>query len=223
MNKSNKLNSLIILIIFVSFYGCSREGYLSSSYSTAITLLTNQYLDDKSLIDRELIESIPFASSIISFENKQQSLIILESFKGQENQWISADKIRFLEKKGRITRTIGLPNDLYSIERPDVDFNFLLNQDKYTYYAYYSFRKPDFNYLKVKINTEVIGKKKINILGVSRDVILIRERLFSKKINWSALNEYWIDPVSKFVWKSKQSISPKLPYLEIEITKKPRN
>ena len=39
-------------------------------------------------------------------------------------------------------RTIGLPNDLYSIDRPNINFEFLLAQKgKFEYISYYSFRK----------------------------------------------------------------------------------
>ncbi len=50
---------------------------------------------------------------------------------------------------------------------------------------------------------------------------MIDENLFSERINWKASNKYWVDPETNFIWKSVQSISPKLPPLEIMITKKP--
>ena len=74
-----------------------------------------------------------------------------------------------------------------------------------------------------KIKAEVLGLEKISILGREQSVILIREHLFSESINWKATNRYWVDPETKFIWKSVQSISPKLPPLEIMITKKPAN
>ena len=49
-------------------------------------------------ISRDLIESIPYASALIS--DRGQSLIILESTRLIKiSRWISADKIRFKESE----------------------------------------------------------------------------------------------------------------------------
>ena len=153
---------------------------------------------------------------------KNKSLIILESQTAGFNTWISKDKIRFKEDNGRIIQTIGLPNDLFLLNRPKINFEELLAQ-KLSYISYYSFRKPTLHNLKVQIKAEVLGLEKISILGREQSVILIKEHLFSESINWKATNRYWVDPETKFIWKSVQSISPKLPPLEIMITKKPAN
>ena len=65
--------------------GCSQFNYLSSSYSTSYDLLINRFTDQESIIDKDLIDNIPYASSIISFDNNTKSLIILESTKGDKN------------------------------------------------------------------------------------------------------------------------------------------
>ena len=89
------------------------------------------------------------------------------------------------------------------------------------YYAYYSFRKPHFNKLKVAIDSKVIGKERISILGRNQELILIEETFYAEAINWRGVNKYWVDPNNNFVWKSLQNISPKLPELQIQVTKKP--
>ena len=173
------------------------------------------------VISKETIESIPYASSLISFGGNAKSLIILESIMEDNNTWISSDKVRFTENNGRIIRSSGMPSDLYFIERPNLDFDFLLTKESLSYIAYYSFRKPVLNNLKVEINSEVIGLETIDILGQKKQLILIEESLHAPMINWSVKNKYWIDPLTKYVWKSKQYLSPRLPHLQIEVTKKP--
>ena len=201
--------------------GCSQFNYLSSSYSTSYNLLVNRFTDQESIIDKGLIDNIPYASSIISFGNNNKSLVILESTKGNKNTWISSDKIKIIEINGRVVRSIGLPNDLYSIERPRLNFNKIIKEGKYSYVAYYSFRNPFLNSLKVEVQSVKVGKEIVEILGLKKELILIEENIHSPLINWSAKNKYWYDPVTEFVWKSRQNISPRLPFIDIEVTKKP--
>jgi hypothetical protein len=52
------------------------------------------------------------------------------------------------------------------------------------------------------------------------ELLLIEEELISRYLGWKIKNKYWIDDEG-FVWKSIQTISPKIPPIEILITKKP--
>ena len=217
--KTPLIFKLVLTICLLG--GCSQFNYLSSSYSTSYNLLINRFTDQESIIDKGLIDNIPYASSIISFGNNTKSLIILESTKGDKNTWISSDKIKIIESNGRVVRSIGLPSDLYSIQRPKLNFNKIINEGKYSYVAYYSFRNPLLNSLKVEVQSVNIGKEIVEILGLKKELILIEENLYSPLINWSAKNKYWYDPVTEFVWKSRQNISPRLPFIDIEVTKKP--
>ena len=217
--KTPLIFKLVLTICLLG--GCSQFNYLSSSYSTSYNLLINRFTDQESIIDKGLIDNIPYASSIISFGNNNKSLIILESTKGNKNTWISSDKIKIIESNGRVVRSIGLPSDLYSIQRPKFNFNKIIKEGKYSYVAYYSFRNPLLNSLKVEVQSVKVGKEIIEILGLKKELILIEENLYSPLINWSAKNKYWYDPVTEFVWKSRQNISPRLPFIDIEVTKKP--
>ena len=143
-----------------------------------------------------------FSHNIIS--DTSQSLVILESTFENKNQWISADRIKFSEVEGRIVRTIGLPNDLYSIERPNLNFEFLLAEGNFEYVSYYSFRNKELNNLKVEITTQVKDKENISLLGIEKELILIEEKLYSPKINWRATNKYWIDPESFLFGKASK-------------------
>ena len=114
-----------------------------------------------------------------------------------------------------------MPNDLYSIERPKISFLDILAEDEIDYISYYSFRNPTFSGLKVFVSAKVLGPEKVTILDTERELVLVEERIYSDKINWRAKNEFWIDPKNGFVWISKQSLTPKLPSLHIQVTKKP--
>ena len=152
-----------ILIVLFTLTSCSNLD-LSSPSSPLSNLLLNNFSKASAAINKETIESIPYASSLISFGGNTKSLIILESTKEDSNTWISSDKVRFIEKKGRINRSLGMPSDLYFIERPDLDFDFLVKEGNFSYIAYYSFRSPVLNNLKVEINSNVVGLETVNIL-----------------------------------------------------------
>ena len=220
MTKSYLVNLIKTLIILFTLNSCSNLD-VSSPSSSVFNLLFKNFSESGVVIGKETIESIPYASSLISFGGNAKSLIILESIMEDTNTWISSDKVRLIENNGRIIRTMGMPNDLYYIERPDLDFDFLLTKESLSYIAYYSFREPVLNNLKVEIHSEVVGLETINILGQKRQLILIEESLYGPMINWSVKNKYWIDPITKYVWKSKQYLSPRLPHVQIEVTKKP--
>jgi len=49
---------------------------------------------------------------------------------------------------------------------------------------------------------------------------LIEEVTLNKYLGWEVSNLYWMDDEG-FIWKSEQNISPKLPTVYIEVTKKP--
>ena len=49
---------------------------------------------------------------------------------------------------------------------------------------------------------------------------LIEEELHNKYLGWKVKNRFWYDSEG-FIWKSEQHLSPKLPLIQIEVTKKP--
>ena len=64
-----------------------------------------------------------------------------------------------------------------------------------------------------------MGLHLVNILGDEKELILVKEKISNDYIGWQAENKYWIDDTG-YVWKSQQYISPKLPIINYEITKK---
>jgi hypothetical protein len=64
------------------------------------------------------------------------------------------------------------------------------------------------------------GKELIDILGKEMELQIYSETKINKHIGWNVKNLYWVDD-DLFTWKSEQYISPKIPKILIEITKKP--
>ena len=224
MNRSVRRIAKFIGISFgLLIISCAQNPNLvSPSYSTIFSLIGDSFFKDNS-ISPETIKNIPYASALVNFKKSPKSLVILQSKQRDTYTWVSSDRRVFYIKSGRIVGTAGLPNDLYKVNRPDITFQEILNKDNITdnYIAYYSFKKPTLNNLKVEISIRVYGSQKVTIFEEERDLILVEESLINNKINWKRINRFWVDPKTFFVWKSEQNISPKLPMLTIEITKKP--
>lgn len=219
---SNQAAKSYLILSFLLLIGsCSKNDIFSSTYLATFELMFDYFVEEDLLFTQELINDIPYASSLLSFDKKNQSLIILETKKDDQNFWISRDRVRFKEENGRIIQSIGLPNDLYSIERPKISFLDILAEDDIDYITYYSFRNPTLSKLKVFVTAKVLGPEKVKILDTERELVLVEERIFSDKINWRAKNKFWIDPKTGFVWMSNQTLTPKLPSLRIQVTKKP--
>jgi len=223
INLRIKTLRTFIIFNYLIIISCAQNpNIVPSSYSTLFTALSYSLFNKKDEISLQVINNIPYASSLVNFNNSTKSLIILQSKDSDIYRWVSSDNRTFLTENGRVVGTIGLPNDLYNIDRPAISFNDILNSTALSnHIAYYSFRKPELNNLRVEITIEVLGEQKIMLLKGERSLILVEERLISKEINWKRTNRYWVDPNNYFVWKSEQSISPKLPILTFETTKKP--
>ena len=226
INFSKKITKVFFVFYCFLFISCAQNPNLvSSSYLTIFNLVSDSFFKKGDMISPDTIESIPYASSLISFKKHgSKSLIILESKQNDTYRWVSSDRKIFLTNNGRVTGTVGLVNDLYEINRPNIKFEEILKEDSIrNYVAYYSFKKPSLNNLRVEISLKLIGRQRTSIHQDYKDLILVEEKLVSKKINWKKTNRFWVDPETFFVWKSEQHISPKLPMLTFEVTKKPAN
>jgi hypothetical protein len=146
--------------------------------------------------------------------------MILESISNNNYTWVSADGIYLVTNNGRIIKTSGLPNNLKdeisSFEGWD---NEIYNDLEF--YSYVFFDKPVLNNLRISSKYTKEDKRKTQLLVGPKNLHLIEQTISSHDIAWSEKNKFWVDDLN-YSWKSKQYISPKLPPIYLEITKKPR-
>ena len=221
--------SFFITLFLINLQACSILGLnnqVAPTYSVAFESIKGALLGyPEKKISKELIENIPYASLVMKIGKGSSGLLILESLKGDETIWVSADQVVILLKEGRIVRTLGLNNNLISLKRINQSFkNLISSKESITdYYSYYSYDDPPLSNLKVHVYIEKIGMRDVYILGEQKNLLLIHETISNKEIRWQATNKYWVDPKDYYVWKSVQTVSPKLPKFSYEITKKPAN
>lgn len=217
---------LFITIFLITLSSCAsmQNQNIASSYTKAFYSMKGAIFGfEDANITKDLVENIPYASALLKIGKGSKGLVILESINGSQTTWASVDNVLVVMDDGRITRTLGLINNLTSYLTPDQSFRDLVlkTEPLLKYYSYYSYDKPQLNSLRVEVNIANKGIRKIEILGESRSLILFEEEIYSEVVNWRRINKYWVDPRSYYVWKSIQFISPKLPPFTIEVTKKP--
>ena len=210
------LNTLaIILLASCSAIDTSR---IAPGYGAAFNSIKLAVFGDNNEIDKNLIANIPYASMLVKIGKGPTALMILEGVNGDEYTWVSADGVYLVLKEGKIVKTEGLPNNLFS--RFDSPFKWSQNLYEQTYTSYLSFRNPRLDNLKVTSIYEENGKFDVELVFSNKNLQLVEEKIESETIAWSQTNEYWIDN-NNFVWKSTQYVSPKLPPIHYRVAKKP--
>jgi hypothetical protein len=216
-----KIITIFLFLLIIT--SCSSIDYsrIAPGYSEAFKAIKNVIVGyEDQLITKELVENIPYASSLMKIGKGPRGLIILESINSNYLTWVSADEVYLITKNGRVIQTAGLNNNLIEFSGPYRKKN-LLNQADGTIHNYYF--SYDFPYLRNLKATAIIKKKgevKVDLLGGERKLILIEEEISNDFIGWSAVNKFWMDKEG-FVWKSEQHISPRVPKIILEVTKKP--
>lgn len=221
------MNKTTCCIFILLLNGCSvlDSQNIAPGYNQAYKAIKNAIVGyENEFITSELVQQIPYASSLIRIGRGPYGLMILESKDQTRGTWVSADGAYFVINKGKIIQTKGLLNNVSYLLTPH-SFNKLdlLNiPENEVYKYYYSFDFPQLSNLEVTAKYSIKEKKKIKLLNQEKELTLIHEELKNNYIGWNVLNKYWVDEDS-FVWKSEQHISPKLPAIMYEVTKKPSN
>jgi hypothetical protein len=219
-----KSKYLLIPFFFLFLSSCSLidTSRIAPGYVEAIKTIKILVVGEKNdSITPELVKSIPYASSTLQIGRGAPGLIILESLSGNEETWVSSDGIYLVFKEGRIIKTRGFFNNLVSFQSAEVNFKQLVDSgESETFIYYYSYDEPKLINMKVNGERRFIRKESVQLLGYEKQLNLIEETIKNNYIGWGVTNKFWVDD-EMFVWKSNQSISPKLPEFYVEVTKKP--
>tara|TARA_B100000989_G_C19380486_1_gene401409 strand:- start:103 stop:777 length:675 start_codon:yes stop_codon:yes gene_type:complete len=215
---------LFYFFSIVTITGCSSVNLserIAPGYSEALLSVSRAIFGYKSEpFSKELIYQIPYASMTTKIGKGPEGLMILESVRDKKELWISADKIYFTLLNGRIISTKGLENNLSNLETSyEVNDLSKLNVSL-NYKHYYSFDNPEVHYLEVEVSYKNLGSELVDLFDRKIKLNLIEEELHNKYLGWKVKNRFWYDSEG-FIWKSEQHLSPKLPMIKIEVTKKP--
>lgn len=215
-----KIFFLGFLVVFITSCASIDSNRIAPGYKEAYISIKEAFFGIDNVIQPDLIRNIPYASMLVRIGNGPRALMILESINNDDYSWVSADGVYLIINKGKIVKTHGLTNNL--IDRLSSFEGW--NNDLYTgeeFFSYDSYRNPVLNNLKVSSVYLQKNKKTIELLLGNKELKLVEERISSKEVGWFKVNKYWLDD-NNFVWKSIQHVSPRLPEIHIEVTKKPR-
>jgi len=223
LHNKIKMKEIIKLIIFLHILSCASidSSRIAPGYSEAIQAFNFAIFGYPDLlIDKKTILNIPYASALMKIGKGPKGLIILQENVSDQSIWVSADNVYLVIEDGRVIETRGLPNNLIELNLPPLKDSFLsLDKDK-KYYYYFSYDQPELINLKVEATLANKGLQEVELFVGKKDLYLIEEQLSNEYLGWKVINKYWVDR-EQLVWKSIQHISPILPALNIEITKKP--
>ena len=209
-----------LIFLFVAVSGCSSlSNSIAPGYSEAFRTINNAVFGYKDTqITKEIIDNIPYASSLLKIGKGPQGLLILESLSGNKETWISADDVYLVIQNGRIIKTAGLNNNLIDFISPVKDFNDL-DQDQVNRY-FYSYDQPYLRNLEVRAELKVKTKEPVELFNKTLNLLLIEEEITNDYLGWNYTNRFWVDDQGEVI-KSIQYISPRLPPFSLLVTKKP--
>jgi hypothetical protein len=206
----------------LSLGGC---GSSLPVFGEAATTMRNLVLGPpETPIPRATVATLPYATITAKVGDLPRGLMGLMKIDGSDLYWASSNRIAVVTRRGRLIKTVGLPQDLRDMrvsgDDPLAGAPHQLPRPV-TYVRQLDLAHPDHFELVVDSELTLIGPRKITILEIEFDTILLQERNSARTLRWRFDNQFWVDPVDGFVWKSAQHIGRDVPVLNIEVAKPP--
>jgi hypothetical protein len=166
-------------------------------------------------VTRERAAEIPYASMGAQLGNGNQGLLVLGTNTGEQAEWYSGDLIMIRTRAGRIVRTAGLPYDLGGAEvRPVTGAPAARGA---TVALFYDF--PDLGVFGAPgyCSARDAGPETIEILGTPIATRRVEESCEVESLDWNFQSQYWTDPATRYVWRSRQYIHPRSDPVTLEV------
>lgn len=180
-------------------------------------------IDEQPGVTLEQAAAIPYSSIGYRVGSAAERMLILASDTGGELLWTSSEHRALSTRGGRVVKSVRFDWDLTDTQFPHGDpaASDLLAEDIPP-----SLRLCDFQDLGqygVTIASAFVrrGPESITILGQTLPTIAVVETCKCQALDWEFQNIFWVDEESKFVWRSTQTIHPKMDALTIEVLRPP--
>jgi hypothetical protein len=173
-------------------------------------------------VTRAQVLDIPYATIRAKVGKGQRSVLVLFRYDGPDLHWVSADRIVFTTRKGRLVRTAGLPSDLRHSEILGLDPTIagLSGIEGPVALRRLVDIEPGSRYgIPIRSTIAPEGPERIEIVERTYETVRFRERCVAEPLDWTFDNVFWADRRNGFVWRSLQHFTPDLPPVEIEILK----
>ncbi len=204
----------------VPLAGCGNQGYLQSLIDTGRFLTTGLPGDE---ISRQYISDLPYATMRARIGNGPPVLVVLNTKRNKNLIWVTGDNISLVTRAGRVVTVVGIPSAVVetSYLTPDPLAN---NPHLIRNAVGFSHTQTIAENAQRKTYTidsvfELAGEEAIEILEMTFNTLVLREKCEARYANWKFENYYWVDRQSGFVWRSRQYIAREFRPITTEVLK----
>lgn len=196
-----------LLAILLALSGCANN--VRDSLRGIRVAMRGHHLD----VDRAQVDATPYAK-LLAAGPDFSALMVLGNLDEGRTAWYSPGGRMLYLRDGLLTGTTGLGANADHIALVNTTaFSRLPEVTHATTHRRYDWM-PGYRY-GVDVTGELVrqGMARVEILGESRELLHFTEALTGPGID--ATNEYWAEPDTGFIWKSRQLVTPEL---SIELT-----
>jgi Group 4 capsule polysaccharide lipoprotein gfcB, YjbF len=220
-----KIRPALLLVPALLLAGCNSDG--NSDYSNYFKLLKTGFSGDfkATNVSREQAAAVPYASMGVKVNGGNEGLLILATQTGNDLLWTSSSHIVVVTNQGRVTRTVGLPQDITAAIQQDTSLA-MAPVAAALRGPFDSTRVIDFPgegafNLRLQCHATSAGLRQISVLGQALKVIRVDDKCRVVETGWSFTDNYWIDKDNGMVWRSLQHIHPNGETLRLQILRPP--
>lgn len=212
-------NLLIALPLFVPLFilgGCAGD----SDIAQVTRVLGNYISGSNEKITREQAAAIPSATMGLELGRGPQGLLILGVATESELDWYAGEQVFVATRRGRIIRTSGLPYNLGGLQLLNGTADIAnARPNGLPSSASYMLDFPDLGVYSAIAQCAVrnAGEDIVDIFGAGIATFHLVEKCSVPSMKWDFENEYWIDRMTFYVWRSSQHIHPRSPPAVLQV------
>lgn len=169
-------------------------------------------------VDRAHVDKLPYASLLAWFDGTKPSFIVLGQLQDERLFWYSATHQVIVTRGAYVVQTAGLERDLTFVQfadsRVESPLHLIGQERRRTIDA----RAEGVFSWELHCSYSSAGQERVEILELPMELTLVKETCRQTKGD-PLVNTYWADPATGFVWKSRQTLLPGAPPLNIAILK----
>ncbi|STD29066.1 Group 4 capsule protein B homolog [Edwardsiella tarda] len=165
------------------------------------------------------VTQLPYASAYLKIGDNPRAFVVLAYVNGDELSWLTADNVMIVTRHGRIIKTVGLENDLVLNAEKSAD---PLAQPARAVAEWQMLAEWQSRYVSgYRLNGQLTRQ-------TSETLDLVTRRLVSERFDeyvtttpdiGSWHNQFWRDPQSGQIVKTRQQLGPDMPIIELTILK----
>jgi hypothetical protein len=215
--------SLLCLAAMLGATACSQDLH-NVGDTTSIAI----FGEDDTLLSVDAIEALPYASIYAQIEDGPQAFLVLAFAEDNLNsvtelKWLSADRAMLVTANGRLVKTYNIPagNLLNSSStQPDPLSLGLHLPSTPTSWQHTLDWQPGYH-MGYTLNSSFKKAQPTSITINNKSIVVQHfvETVLVESLSLTYRNDFWIDPATGVVLRSRQKIAPSLPYIVITLLK----